>query len=196
VAQAGLFADGAVDPLVLETAARFLPPLLLMGLRGAGKSTVGRAVARRLGRPFCDLDDEVERITGKRPAWWLRMRGEASFRSVEADCVERVRGRHGLVVAAGGGVLEHPRARRVVEECTWPLLLAVPPDVAAARVASCARERPLLADAGDVRTEARRLSERRCDAWQRVANAVIDGSREIDEVADDVVEAWTEVHPS
>ena len=80
--QVRAFGGGDLDPGVLALALRPPLPLLLMGLRGAGKTVVGRAVARRLGRPFVDLDEEVTRLTGRSPGWWIRTQGRrASGRS-------------------------------------------------------------------------------------------------------------------
>ena len=80
--------------------------LVLVGFMGAGKTTVGREVAERLGRPFVDVDDELERAHG--PIWDVFAReGEQAFRSLEADFVRRVcAGREPSVVAVGGGAVE------------------------------------------------------------------------------------------
>lgn len=194
--QVRAFGGGDLDPGVLALALRPPLPLLLMGLRGAGKTVVGRAVARRLGRPFVDLDEEVTRLTGRSPGWWIRTQGEARFREVEADGVERLEGRRGIVVAAGGGVLEHPRARAAVERSTRPVWLEVPPEVAAARVAADPADRPGLLPGADPGEEARRILARRAPAWRAVARRTVDASREIDAVAAEVATWWTHVGPN
>lgn len=184
------FTGCEVEGRVLDTALDPPLPLLLLGLRGAGKSAVGRSVARRLGRPFLDLDEEVERITGLSPARWIRERGEPAFREAEAAAVARLAGRRGVVVAAGGGVLEHARARAVVVRHTIPIWLDVPPEVAARRAAADGHDRPPLTTATDPEEESRRLHDRRKDAWGAVARYVVDASPEVDAVAEQVARRW------
>ncbi|MFV1958596.1 MAG: type I 3-dehydroquinate dehydratase, partial [Planctomycetota bacterium] len=168
-------------------------PLLLLGLRGAGKTAVGRAVASRLGRPFLDLDDEVARITGHPPAWWIKRRGEEAFRAVEVDALSRLAGRRGVVVGAGGALLEPRGAAALVREHTWPLWIEVSPSTAAERVRRDAARRPALETAGgalDPEAEARRLLERRRPAWAALARHVVAGERSVEHVAEDVARAW------
>src|SRR4051794_36346481 len=80
--------------------------IALVGFMGAGKSTLGREVAARLGRPFLDVDDEVERTEG--PIWELfAERGEAAFRELEARVVRDASSRREpSVIAVGGGAVE------------------------------------------------------------------------------------------
>jgi shikimate kinase / 3-dehydroquinate synthase len=80
--------------------------LVLIGFMGAGKSTLGREVAERLGRPFYDVDDEIERAKG--PIWDLfEEQGEAAFRELEAQFVrETLDRREPSVIAVGGGAVE------------------------------------------------------------------------------------------
>lgn len=87
------------------------PPanLILIGLRGSGKSTVGRQVAARLARPFVDLDDVTPGLlgaSGVREAW--ERFGEGAFRRAEADAAARVLDAGGRVVALGGGTPTAP----------------------------------------------------------------------------------------
>src|SRR5204863_2968828 len=87
--------------------------LILVGFMGAGKSTLGREVAARLGRPFLDVDEEVEGAEG--PIWELFERqGEAAFRELEARFLrEAAGGREPRVIAVGGGAVE---TRHLLEE--------------------------------------------------------------------------------
>ena len=80
---------------------------------GAGKSTLGREVAARLGRPFLDVDEEIERAEG--PIWELfEQQGEAAFRELEARFLREAAGsRRPSVIAVGGGAVE---TRNLLEE--------------------------------------------------------------------------------
>lgn len=83
--------------------------LILTGMPGAGKSTVGRALAEKTGRPFVDLDDEILRTTGKTPARLITEQGEQSFRGTESAVLKKLLADlRGAVVATGGGSILLP----------------------------------------------------------------------------------------
>ena len=88
--------------------------LALAGFMGSGKSRLGAEVAARLGRPFVDLDREIEARTGSRIPDLFAERGESGFREVEEEvALDVLRGGEPAVVALGGGaVLSEPDARR------------------------------------------------------------------------------------
>jgi shikimate kinase len=86
----------------------------LTGFMGAGKSAVGRALARLLGRPFLDTDALIERRAGRSVAQIFAAGGEPAFRRLERQAVARAARRRGIVCALGGGALLHPPSRRLV----------------------------------------------------------------------------------
>ncbi|HZS93202.1 MAG TPA: 3-dehydroquinate synthase [Chloroflexota bacterium] len=79
--------------------------IILTGFMGTGKTTVGREVARRLGLPFVDTDEEVERATGRTVQQLFEEQGEAGFRALERSILRDALARHGTIVATGGGAL-------------------------------------------------------------------------------------------
>lgn len=79
--------------------------IFLIGMMGAGKTTVGRALAKRLGLEFADADRELVERTGVPVATIFEIEGEAGFRRRESLLLEELAGRSGLVVATGGGVV-------------------------------------------------------------------------------------------
>jgi 3-dehydroquinate synthetase/shikimate kinase len=130
---------------------------------GAGKSTLGREVARRLGRPFLDVDDEVERAEG--PIWELfAERGEAAFRELEARYVRDAGSRREpSVIAVGGGAVE---TRRLLDELdVFTIQLDVDVDTAWSRVRGS--RRPLAQD----EREFRERYARRQPLYDEVADA-------------------------
>jgi shikimate kinase len=90
-------------------------PVVLVGFMGAGKSTVGRLLAGRLGVLFADSDDEITRRTGRTPREVFEVEGEPAFRALEREVVhELVTGGTVGVVALGGGAVEHAATRAVL----------------------------------------------------------------------------------
>lgn len=78
---------------------------------GAGKTTVGRAVARRLDRQFFDSDHEIEAHTGARIPVIFELEGEAGFRDRESQMIEELTQRENIVLATGGGAILRPENR-------------------------------------------------------------------------------------
>jgi 3-dehydroquinate synthetase/shikimate kinase len=116
--------------------------LALAGFMGSGKSRAGAAVAARIGRPFVDLDDEIEERTGATIAALFSERGEAGFRALEEEIAHDVLARgEPLVVALGGGAVLSERTRTLLEARAFTVLLDVEPEIAWLRVAGS--DRPL-----------------------------------------------------
>jgi shikimate 5-dehydrogenase/shikimate kinase len=187
--QARAFTGADADPRVLRMALRPRRNLVLLGHRGAGKTTVGRRVARLLGRPCVDLDEEVERITNRSASSWIREEGLPAFREAEALAVERVADRRGVVIATGGGVLEGGRNGRRLEDRGILVWLRVSPETAAARIGASS-ERPPLEGSLDPLEEARVLIPRRETAWKADARHVVSGEDPIEVVAKRVADLW------
>jgi shikimate kinase len=101
--------------------------LYLVGLMGAGKTTVGRQLARRMGRRFVDSDHEIEARTGVRIPTIFEIEGEAGFRQREAQVIADLASETGLVVATGGGVVLNPENRTLLRQSGWVVYLCVPP---------------------------------------------------------------------
>ena len=85
--------------------------IVLIGMPGAGKTTTGRRLARLLGRPFVDIDDEIALRCGKTAAQIIEQQGEDAFRQIESEVTGDICSRSGLVVACGGGVVTRPENR-------------------------------------------------------------------------------------
>jgi shikimate kinase len=161
--------------------------LVLVGLMGVGKSTVGRALAARLGRPFVDTDAMVEARAGRSVRDIFAQQGEAAFRDLESEVLHDVLGGdEPLVVAAAGGVVlrEQNRAelRRRADRVVW---LRADPALLVERVRA-GGHRPLLDD--DPEGTLRRLESEREPLYREVADAVVsvDG-RTVHEVVEAVL---------
>jgi shikimate kinase len=161
--------------------------VILVGMMGSGKTTVGRILAERLGRPFIDSDEQVEARTGRtlREIW--EEDGEAAFRALERDAlVEALRSDEPTVIAAAGGTVLDAGNRDALRAAGTVLWLQAPPEVLAARVDE-AGHRPLLAD--DPLGTLRRLDAERASLYFDVADVVVGvGDTDLECVVDKVVE--------
>ena len=136
-------------------------PVVLVGMMGAGKSTVGRRLARRLGIPFVDADREIERAAGMPIPDIFETLGEDAFRDGEKRVILRLLSEGGAkVIALGGGALTTPEVRAAVRERAIAVWLDAPLEILVERT-SRRRSRPLL-ERGDKREILERLlAERR-----------------------------------
>lgn len=163
--------------------------ILLVGFMAAGKSTVGRLVAERLGWELVDVDREVERRSGRSVPELLRTLGEAEFRTLEAAVAGDALRREGVVVAPGGGWGMAGRPVDVPEETLY-VWLRISPEEAVRRAGGEAAgvDRPLLA-ARDPLARARRLLARREPRYRRAALWLDTEGRDPRSLADVIVAA-------
>jgi shikimate kinase len=162
--------------------------LVLVGLMGAGKTTVGRRCARLLDREFVDTDDVVAGSAGMTVAAIFDELGEAQFRELERDAVRDVcASPTPLVIACGGGAVLDAGNRRQLHAAGTVVWLQAPPAVLSGRVGDGVI-RPLLRGGGSATLE--RLASLRAPAYEAAADVVIaTEDRSVDEVAAAVVAA-------
>ena len=162
--------------------------VFLVGMMAAGKSTVGRLVASRLGLDFHDVDKVIEERAGADISWIFDREGEAGFRSREEHVVDELSRVEGVLLATGGGVVLRELNRRRLKRRGSVVYLHSPPEVLAERVQGD-RRRPLLqVDDVDVRVET--LCREREPLYRETAHFVVDaGQRSARLVAADVLEA-------
>jgi shikimate kinase len=146
--------------------------VFLVGLMGAGKTTVGKLLARRLKLRFYDSDQEIERRCGVKIPVIFEIEGEAGFRAREEHIIAELAGLEGIVLATGGGaVLSEENRRRLAAGGTVVYLSARPEDLYD-RVRQD-RTRPLLAG-GDVLDRLRELYAQRDPIYRALADMVIE----------------------
>jgi shikimate kinase / 3-dehydroquinate synthase len=90
--------------------------IFLVGLMGSGKTTIGRLIARRLGKRFVDSDHAIEARTGASIPWIFEIEGEGSFRRREAEMIRELTAQDGIVLATGGGAILDPASRALLAE--------------------------------------------------------------------------------
>src|SRR5258708_21213931 len=121
-----------------------LPHLILVGLPGAGKSTVGRAVAAKLGRSFLDFDEEIERREGMPVAQIFGAKGEHGFRALEQKLTKELAKTSGMIVSPGGGWIANPEVVALVRPPAGIPYLRLRPETAFARLGSQKAIQPRL----------------------------------------------------
>jgi shikimate kinase len=142
----------------------------LVGMPGSGKSTVGRELAGRLGVPFIDLDEEIEREDGRSVAQIFAEDGERAFRAMEATALTKAATQDPAVVACGGGVVLEPANRVTLRATGITVFLDVPISILRDRVQPAA-DRPLIHKEGDLE----RLLAEREPLYREFAGHVVDG---------------------
>jgi len=168
-------------------------PVFLVGSMGAGKSTVGRELARRLAAPFVDLDARIETIFGETIAE-IFGRGEPEFRRRERAALTSLlsepgfRGRS-VVVATGGGVVLDPRNVADLRGAGLVIHLDAALEVRVARMTAAPGQRPLLAGGGDLRAVLAALDETRRPIYESAAHRRVDGDPDVDTIVRRVLAA-------
>lgn len=162
--------------------------IALLGMMGAGKTTVASLVADALGRTAVDTDAEIERWVGEPVPVIFATRGEAAFRDLERRVVEELAKLDDLVLALGGGtVLRDDNVASLV--LTGVLVeLRARPEVLIERLRDQSDGRPLLA--GDLDTQLRATYEARADRYAEVADLTVDAEQPPEQVAREIID-WT-----
>ena len=167
--------------------------IILVGYRGSGKTTVGRLLADRLGRPFADADDFIESGAGKSIADIFVAEGEAGFRDREAAALADLCARSGWVIATGGGAVLREANRRLLKASGFVVWLTAAPETLWERLQAdptTAARRPNLTAAGG-RAEVQALAAAREPLYREVADFVsIGDAPSPDALADAILTAW------
>jgi shikimate kinase len=150
----------------------------LVGMPGSGKSTVGLQLAGRLGVPFVDLDEEVQREAGRPIEAIFREEGEPAFRALEAAALTKASANEPAVVACGGGVVLEP-ANRITLRATGTVVFLDVPLAALKQRVRPAEDRPLIHREGDLE----RLFAEREPLYREFAAHVVDAGGAPKEVA-------------
>ena len=161
--------------------------IFLVGPMGAGKSAVGRQLARALHLSFMDSDDEIESRTGVDIPFIFEKEGEVGFRKREAAAIDDLTKMDGVVLATGGGAIVDPESRSRLGGRGFVIYLYTTVEQQHART-SKGRERPLLED-GDRREILEKLLKSRDPLYREIADLVVstDG-RKVHSVAKEIID--------
>ena len=161
--------------------------LFLIGPMGAGKSAVGRQLARLLHLEFVDSDEEVERRTGVDIPFIFEKEGEAGFRKREAQAIDDLSKRDGIVLATGGGAVVNPDNRNHLGARGFVVYLHTSVDQQLSRTRK-GRERPLLTN-DDPRSVLESLMTQRDPLYREIADLTVEtDGRKVNAVANEILD--------
>lgn len=167
------------------------PPLVLIGYRGAGKTTVARRLGLALGWDWVDADVEVELEAGKSIAAIFADDGEAAFRALESQVIARLVRRERLVIAAGGGVVLREVNRQVLKQFARVVWLQATAETILERISAdltTAARRPNLTARGGAEEIVQLLRERQ-PLYEQCADLAIDAERRSpEEIAKEIIQ--------
>ena len=149
--------------------------LFLIGLMGAGKTTLGRRLAAQLNRAFYDSDQAICERTGVSVPTIFEMEGEAGFRAREAAVIDELSALSGIVLAAGGGAVLREENRRRLHERGTVVYLHASPEILLERT-RCDKNRPLL-QVADPLAKLRALYDTRDAVYRAAAHLVVEADQ-------------------
>jgi shikimate kinase len=168
--------------------------IFLVGLMGAGKTSVGRMLARRLDMEFFDADTEIERITGVKIPVIFEIEGESGFRAREEKMIEHLSAMQGIVLATGGGAVISDTNRQFLKSRGRVIYLRATPEDLWRRTRRD-RNRPLLQTA-DPLGKLRILHDQRDPLYREVADLIVDtGSQSVAHLTSRIQQMLTDMAP-
>lgn len=150
--------------------------IYLVGMMGAGKTTIGRHLARKLEKRFADADHEIEARTGASIPLIFEIEGEQGFRKREAEVISQLCAESDLVLATGGGAVLNPENRRCLSRSGLVIYLCVLPELLWQRTRHDTN-RPLL-QVADPRRKIEELFAQRDPLYREIADIVVSGGRQ------------------
>lgn len=149
--------------------------VFLVGMMGAGKTTIGRQLAKRLRMRFVDCDHEIEARSGVKIPLIFEIEGEQGFRRRETQMIEELSAERGIVLATGGGAVLRAENRQRLADGGLVVYLCAPPTTLFERTRND-RNRPLL-QVENPQARIAQLYEERDPLYREIADIVIEGGR-------------------
>lgn len=171
--------DDRKNDEIYETLSRQMKNIVLVGMPGCGKSTVGKALAKRLSRPFFDADQEIVKRAGKSIPEIFQIEGEAGFRKIETEVLFDLCRQSGAVIATGGGAVTVPKNHGILRQNS--LVVFINRDIAVLPT----NGRPL-----SEQNDLHEMFRQRLPLYRAVCDYEVDGNSEIQTVTDRVAEVY------
>ena len=163
--------------------------IALIGLRGAGKSTLGKRLADRLGVPFVDLADEIERSSGMSLSEIFSLSGQATYRRLERRCLEQLLESHArAVIETGGSLISEPGTYELLLQTCFTVWIAASPEEHMSRVIAQGDFRPMAGNA-EAMEDLRHTLLERAPLYGKADATVDTGAKSADQSFQDLVRA-------
>lgn len=162
--------------------------IALIGLRGSGKSTLGRLLARKLKRHFIDMDQELEFRKGLKISEWVQKEGWEPFREAEEKLLQELTLTDEKIIATGGGVVLSEKSREILQSKMKSVYLHWPEDILVERIEGDA-SRPSLKNGLTLKDEVKQLCGERDPLYRACAEVInCDGSQDVEGVLARMIE--------
>ncbi len=159
--------------------------ICLTGLMGSGKSTVGAALAQKLGLEFVDIDAKIEFKTGMKISEIFAQKGEDFFRKIESETLKEFAEKSGQVISTGGGAVQKEGNLKILKENSTVIYLKTSPEVLFERV-NADTSRPLLQNEKPFETLCA-LLEKREPNYQKADIIVTTDGKTVDEIVNEIL---------
>jgi shikimate kinase len=160
--------------------------IALTGFMGAGKTSIGDALARRLRREFIELDSLIEKKAGKPIPDIFSRDGEAEFRRLEAEITVEISQRENAVIACGGGIILNETNIDRLRQNAVIIYLEVPPEIILRRLLHSGNKRPLL-NTPDREQRIRELMSQRQPLYEQAADIKITGDKTVPDTVEKII---------
>ncbi len=165
--------------------------IIITGMPGSGKSTIGRMVAHKTNLDFFDLDNIIEKNEGEKISEIFKKNGEKYFRELENSAIRNLNSKNFFVLSTGGGTVENSDNAEFLKKTGLIFYLKIEPDLIFERIKNDF-SRPLLLKS-DPREELKKIYARRKKNYE-LANYTIDASKDVDEITDEIVKIYEKIN--
>lgn len=146
--------------------------IILIGMRGSGKSTVGKLLADKLRRSLIETDELVEKKASGKLSDFIRKNGWEKFRSVESKVVGDVTKMDNVIISTGGGVVENPENIKILAQNGFIIYLKTNIDILLTRIGKD-KNRPLLTDAKNMEQDLQNVFRKRKNLYENAAQLIV-----------------------
>lgn len=169
--------------------------IFLVGLMGAGKTTVGKVIAKNLGKTFYDTDQVIEQRTGVKIPTIFELEGESGFRKRETAMLEELSEQQNIVLATGGGAIVAPENRAILKQHGYVIYLRANVNELYLRTRND-KNRPLLQNV-DVKAKLEQLFHARNPLYTETADLIVDtGHQPVTVIIQKIEAALNALEPS
>lgn len=162
--------------------------IILIGLMGAGKTTIGKELSNKLNLRFIDMDDEIEKQSKMSIVDIFEKYGENRFREIESKLLEKIALEDDIIISTGGGIIKVDDNRKLLKKQDNVVFLNGSIDTLVKNVSNDIYKRPLLKDSTDLYIKIEELLSERYEKYKESSNIIIDiNNKNINEVVSQIL---------